>query len=332
MMACIDNSTSTENAIAQEQNLSSVTILQSSAPQAGGVSSSSQIINTVSSYEGSSATLSSSVAVASVSSTVVATPCETTDCMMSSSVIDHSSSSFQSIVVIAEKTTFVDERDGYEYSKVSIGNQVWMAENLRYLPQVDDKGSSYSDIFSREKYWYVSEYVPTGASEAEEVQNAKKTEQYKTFGVLYNWYAVMNGMSVDSTVSIHTQGICPDDWHVPSDSEWVTLADYVATEKGLTEKNENTWKQIAPILKSTSGWGLGLATDPTDDYGFSALPGGFIGDGTLYEYTAKGYWWSATEEGSWWAKSFNLNLGQDYFLWRSNKKASALSVRCIKDS
>jgi hypothetical protein len=88
--------------------------------------------------------------------------------------------------------TFTDSRDGQEYAKVTIGNQVWMAENLKYLPQVDAVADGSEDVADG-KYYYVYDYVPSGASEAEEIANAKATTNYQSYGVLYNWNAAMNG-------------------------------------------------------------------------------------------------------------------------------------------
>lgn len=92
--------------------------------------------------------------------------------------------------------TFTDSRDGKVYNIVTIGKQFWMAENLAYLPSVVDPGTgSYT-----EPYYSVYGYNGT------DVAAAKATENYQTYGVLYNWPAAMTA--------------CPEGWHLPSDAEW----------------------------------------------------------------------------------------------------------------
>jgi len=133
---------------------------------------------------------------------------------------------------------------------------------------------------------------------------------------LYNWETAMNGAASSNAVPSGVQGVCPEDWHLPSYEEWTTLVDYAGGPSTAGAK-----------LKSTDGWrnnGNG-----TDDYRFSALPGGsiheHIGDG--------GYWWSATEDAS---VSRAYSRQMDYhneFVKGSNPvKTNLLSVRCVKNA
>ena len=79
--------------------------------------------------------------------------------------------------------TFTDSRDGNEYNWVQIGNQVWMAENLAYLPSVNMVADGSEDAAG--SYYYVYGYDGTN------VTDAKATANYTTYGVLYNWTAAM---------------------------------------------------------------------------------------------------------------------------------------------
>ena len=98
--------------------------------------------------------------------------------------------------------------EGYNYSTVQIGEQCWFSENCRYLPVVSPSsaGSETSP------YHYVYGYEGTTVSAAQ------ATDNYATYGVLYNWPAVM------------TEGICPSGWHIPSDEEFTELTDFLGGE------------------------------------------------------------------------------------------------------
>ena len=118
---------------------------------------------------------------------------------------------FDSIIFYPPKptpsNTFIDLRDGNFYETTTIGTQVWMAENLKYLPSVALPGNA--SIFA---LYYVYGY------NGEVVADAKATVNYNTYGVLYNWSAANPKGS---------QGVCPSGWHLPSDAEWTTLSDFL---------------------------------------------------------------------------------------------------------
>ena len=78
----------------------------------------------------------------------------------------------------------VDSRDNHVYKTVEIGEQTWMAENLAYLPKVNKPAAAAT--CEGEPLYFVYDY------DGEDVNAAKNTETYKTYGVLYNWYAAMN--------------------------------------------------------------------------------------------------------------------------------------------
>jgi len=164
--------------------------------------------------------------------------------------------------------TFVDSRDGKSttYKKVRIGSQTWMAENLNYrIPvSVADTGRCYGN----------------------------SPDSCAKYGRLYNWTIAMSGASSSSAVPSGVQGVCPVDWHLPSDAEWDTLMVAV----GGVKDGDYWWLGAGTKLKSTSGWynnGNG-----TDDFGFSALPGGIgYSDGNILNAGNFGLWWSATEGG-----------------------------------
>jgi len=141
------------------------------------------------------------------------------------------------------------------------------------------------------------------------------------YGRLYDWSMAMNGAASSTATPSGVRGVCPDGWHLPSDAEWTTLTDYVGGD------------DIAgKILKSTTGWSIGPGTD---DYGFSALPGGggFADDGR-FAFVAdgiSGIWWSATEIVSY--SAWRCNMGRDSNVNRGyNNKSGLFSVRCVQDN
>jgi uncharacterized protein (TIGR02145 family) len=212
-------------------------------------------------------------------------------------------------------TTFTDSRDGQEYKQTKIGDQCWMAENLAYLPSVNMVGVGSEDNSSG-KYYYVYGYDDTNVSEA------KATENYDIYGVLYNWNAVMDGASSSSSNPSGVQGVCPDGWHVPSDEEWAELENYVS--------NDGHSGSVGTALKSTSGWddnGNG-----TDDYGFSGLPVGSRGSyGYFNSIGQGGDWWSATVYSTDYAWYRSINYSNEAFSLNIFDKDYGFSVRCLRD-
>jgi len=188
----------------------------------------------------------------------------------------------------------------YDYSTVQIGEQCWFSENCRYLPVVSPSSEgSYND-----PYYYVFDYEGT------DVTAAQATSNYATYGVLYNWAAVM------------TEGICPTGWHVPSEGEFTQLADFLggASVAGYA-------------MKSTSGWddSDGNSGNGSNSSGFNGLPGGLRTTmGVLQGPGFNGYWWSATEVDTyaWMHRLINAAdiLGcSDYY------RHSGMSARCVRD-
>jgi uncharacterized protein (TIGR02145 family) len=197
-------------------------------------------------------------------------------------------------------STFTDPRDGKVYQTVVIGNQEWMAENLAYLPSVNMVADGSEDALGY--YYYVYGYDGTNVAEA------KATDNYATYGVLYNWTAAMNA--------------CPDGWHLPSDAEWTELTDYLGGESVAGGKLKET---------GTTHW-ASPNTGATNETGFTALPGGFrYNSGAFDNIGSNGYWWSATEGNA--TNAWNRDmfyLGSDVGSYSSNKDVG-FSVRCLRD-
>ena len=223
-----------------------------------------------------------------------------------------------------------DSRDGKVYKTVSIGEQVWMAENLAYLPSVMSMSIQSNTI----PYNYVYGYDGTDVAEA------KATEEYKTYGVLYNWPSAMDRAASSDKIPSGVQGICPDGWHLPSDDEWTQLENYLIAYgynyDGTTEGNK-----IAKSMASASGWNVSNeeGTPGNTDYthyinrsGFSALPGGYrASGGSFFDIGYDGNCWSSTEDDDEepWYRELSYN---DSNVFRySSPKRRGFSVRCVQD-
>ena len=145
-----------------------------------------------------------------------------------------------------------------------------------------------------------------------DIDACDETQSLAEYGRLYNWYAVDDARS-----------LCPSGWHVPSDGEWTDLENHISSQ-GFSG-TEGT------ALKSTYGWYNG--GNGTDDFGFSALPGGlrFEYNGSFGVAGIDGYWWSSSPSGGYaWARYLNYDLSdilRDYYYPRFG-----FSVRCLRDA
>ena len=188
--------------------------------------------------------------------------------------------------------------DGYDYSTVQIGEQCWFSENCRYLPVV----SPSSEGNDTDPYYYVNGY------EGSTVAEAKATEYYQTYGVLYNWPAVM------------TEGICPSGWHVPTDGEFTELTDFLG---GLS---------VAGGKMKEAGYDHWLSpnTGATNSSGWTGLPGGYRYLGGFGSDGDDGLWWSASESGSnAWRRELNYNFDDvDRGIFG---QTLGFSARCVRD-
>jgi uncharacterized protein (TIGR02145 family) len=193
------------------------------------------------------------------------------------------------------------------YRTVQIGNQKWMAENLNY--NVSSSKCYGEDGQIMVDYDEETEtYIYTTLSNAEIQANCDK------YGRLYDWATAKT--------------ICPSGWHLPSDAEWQTLINYVETQKSCNDC-------AGKYLKATSSWNdyydnfYGeIFANGTDEYGFSALPGGYgLYDGHFRYVGSIGFWWSATEDAgshNTWDMGYISSVTRDH-----NDEENLYSVRCI---
>ncbi|GAG63281.1 unnamed protein product, partial [marine sediment metagenome] len=169
-------------------------------------------------------------------------------------------------------TTFpceiVTDYDGNSYKTTKIGNQIWMAENLnstRYAdgtPLVSGTGAGdiTGDYTTKYYFWYDDDSITYA----------------DTYGALYTWAAVMNGTSSSDNNPSGVQGVCPDGWHLPSDTAWKELEMYLGMSQ--TDADNEGWRGTDEGGKlketDTAHWDS-PNTGATNSSGFTALPSGY---------------------------------------------------------
>ena len=266
---------------------------------------------------------SSSSSVKLRSSSSVGTPESSSSEISSSSAGKAKSSS--SVVTLAmpcktetedncEYGELTDDRDGQTYKTVKIGDQWWMAENLNF-----DPGQGGSDDAKYDWSWCYKD-------------NADNCVKY---GRLYTWAAAIDSVklatdvenpldcgygkvcglaSADSATLI--QGICPNGWHLPSETEWEKLFEVVGGQS--TAGN---------VLKSQTGW---ESKNGTDAFGFSAVSAGHRNVFGAYNGNAA-YFWGSTEANRYYACHMYLEYNYDNAALTRYDKFLGHSVRCVKD-
>ena len=220
--------------------------------------------------------------------------------------------------------TMTDERDGKVYRTVKIGDQTWMAENLDFDP---GQGGSGEDKYDWS--WCFD-------------NDPKKCD---VAGRLYTWAAAIDSVKLANDANApqvcgygrkcnlpaKVQGVCPPDWHLPTQAEWDTLFLSVGGQYQST---------AGKALKSQSGWFvINLSNyffngNGTDEFGFCALPVGvlesddFQGDSHFAEF------WSSTEDDytdDWAYNACVKNYEDGAYIDLPTRKDVGTSVRCIKN-
>ncbi len=134
------------------------------------------------------------------------------------------------------------------------------------------------------------------------------------YGRLYNWQTAIK--------------VCPKGWSLPSNADWDKLFRFVDGDKGSQKPYDSPI--AGKYLKATADWSF--KGNGTDDYGFSALPGGSCNSGGNYSligYT--GRWWTANMGNSGNAYYRVMSYSNDRTYWYSVFKSFLFSVRCIQN-
>ncbi len=219
--------------------------------------------------------------------------------------------------------TMTDERDGKVYRTVKIGDQIWMAENLDFDP---GQGGSGEDKYDWS--WCFD-------------NDPKKCD---VAGRLYTWAAAIDSVKLANDANApqvcgygrkcnlpaKVQGVCPPDWHLPTEAEWNTLflsvgGQYQSTA-GKTLKSQRGWFIINLSNYFFNGNG-------TDEFGFCALPVGWEDCEGFHDASHFAEFWSSTEDTDrdWAYNACVKNYEDGAYIDLPTRKDVGTSVRCVKD-
>ena len=217
-----------------------------------------------------------------------------------------SCSGIQQVFQLGSPSDIAKDIDGNIYKTVKIGNQIWMAENLKVIHY--NNGDVIPNLQDDD------EWDNGNGTCCAYDNNASNTEIY---GLLYNWFTVND-----------IRNIAPDGWHIPTDIEWQVLIEYLGgdTLAGGKMKSLGT-------IEGVNGLWVGSDEGTTNESGFSALPGGYrYNSGVFDGIGTNAYFWSATEStgGTAWHRYLyhgNSVVSRYDYGW----KQGGYSIRCIKD-
>lgn len=219
----------------------------------------------------------------------------------------------------------VKDIDGNVYPIVKIGNQTWMAENLR-VTKLNDGTPIPAE--PNANTWAT---LTSPAYSAYSNTEANLTK----YGALYNWFAVNSGK------------LCPTGWHVPTVQEWTEMKTYLAAngynyDGSITTQSNQIGNKIGKALATTSGWtssskigavGNTDFADARNKSGFSASPGGYRNVlGQFLNVNTHGYWWTTSggRDGSA-ATYIGIYYDEAYVWYYEIGQKAGVSCRCVKD-
>lgn len=217
---------------------------------------------------------------------------------------------------------------GNTYNAVTIGNQVWMAENLKcnkYDTESEPYKAGLKTIPTSTEQVNTPYYVDATDNTkwaAGHAGSGLSADQIKKLGYLYNWAAVVgvaDGEKQTEQFTERRQGICPNGWHVPTLEEIQVLINYIEGIQGSNKAGKH--------LKTTTGWSTGAGyTVGADTYGFAGLPSGAGQGGTITLVGEYCYCWTASiMTGGTWTK-----FGQQLKLRFDKDNANEGGAGCIK--
>lgn len=223
---------------------------------------------------------------------------------------------FYSDIISFKTFNGVKDIDGNIYKVIKIGNQTWMAENLKTTKYRD--GTPIQNI-TDETTWI-------GLSSGAWCDYENTNTNGQKFGHLYNGYTVINN-----------KNIAPIGWHVPTDAEWNILENYLIVN-GYNYDGSILQNKLAKTMSSTSNWvsssalgAPGNNQNLNNSSGFNGFPAGYRNSaGSFLILNTNTYWWSCTlTANSIWTRF--INAGNNTLQKGGYNPLCGFSIRCIKD-
>jgi uncharacterized protein (TIGR02145 family) len=197
------------------------------------------------------------------------------------------------------------DADNNNYATVTIGPQIWMAENLNVGVRI------------------VGIQVQTNNSTIEKYCYNDSLNNCTMYGGLYQWNEMMQYVTTEGV-----QGICPTGWHIPTDAQWTRLTDFLGGEDlaGVKMKSTGT-------IEAGTGLWHSPNTGATNESGFSAVPAGLrlYSNGAFGNVGIQGYWWSSSVSTPSYADSRYLHYFYPEITRPDHHKNGGLSVRCLRN-
>ena len=201
----------------------------------------------------------------------------------------------------------VSDYEGNTYGTVLIGTQEWMAENLKTTHYRNGTAIGYPG--SDNDAW-------KNNTEGAYAWYENDISWKDNYGALYNWYAVTSA-----------NNLCPTGWHIPANTEWTVLTDYLGGLSAAGGKLKSTATYPDPHPR---WWSPNI--NATNESGFYGLPGGERdGNGNYTMMGGTAYFWSSTQylTGIAWLRALPQLNGNA--IGATASFATGFSVRCIKD-
>ena len=219
-----------------------------------------------------------------------------------------------------EANSQIKDIDGNVYNTIKIGQQLWTAENLKtsrlndgtIIPMIEGN-DEFINMKTPAYSWYNND-----------------TLYKRLYGGLYNWYSVKTGK------------LCPLGWHVPSDTEWMTMEMSLGMSEDDATNLGDRGNDQGTMLKSSTGWPNDKILNPS---GFAALPAGLrADDGSFLNADEKS--WGSTFYAYFWSSTANIKKDKtdtenSYYRSLKSRENTILrivssnsrghSIRCVKD-
>ncbi len=232
-----------------------------------------------------------------------------------------------SSLMAQKETGTVTDIEGNTYKTVKIGEQWWMAENLKVTQYAD--GTAIPHVTDD------NDWAALGDNNTDKAYCFYNNNANLGYGALYTFAAATNGTPHSGS---HIQGVCPIGWHLPSDAEWTQLKNYMIANSynydGTTSGNK-----IGKALASNTGWrnssdvgDVGNNPATNNSSGFNALPGSTrTKSGSFDGARDYGIWWSSTQYSGDTAYDHGLFYGDPDLRRGYDDKSRGFSVRCVRE-